>query len=286
MRPDYKRRFLNLPGPSPVPERVLAAMNRQSVDFGRADFEESTLGILSDLKKLCRSDDGHAFVYSANGHGAWEAAIANLLSPGDVVLVPENGQFSNGWATLARELGVVCELLEGDWESGVTAERIEQRLRRDTAHEIKAVLQVQTDTGSSIAADIPKIREAIDAAGHPALFLVDSVACMGASEMRQTDWGVDVVVSASQKALMLPPGLAFLTVNEEALAAAKSNPNPRSYWDWGHRQIQHSYKRFGGTPPRANVVWPAGSPGHVVRRRSGKCPRQAQLQCLSCASGR
>jgi alanine-glyoxylate transaminase/serine-glyoxylate transaminase/serine-pyruvate transaminase len=240
--------FLQTPGPTHVPDRVLQAMQRQSIDFAGERFREIALSCYPDVRKLFRTE-GEVFLYTCNGHGAWEAVLSNLFSPGDRVLVPETGMFSLSWKGMAEALGVVVEYLESDWRHAVDPARVEQRLREDSAREIKAVLLVHTDTATSVTSDVAAVRRAIDAAGHPALFAVDAVASLATTDFRMDDWGVDATLSASQKGLMLPPGLAIVAANEKALAACEEATLPRFYWDWRERLKEHHYKWFCGTAP-------------------------------------
>ena len=242
--------FTQVPGPTNIPERVLNAMHRQAVDFSRPDFEKLCESVYPDLKRVFRIEAGEVFIYASNGHGGWEAAITNVLAPGDRVLLPETGQFGQGWMEMARALGVEAELIPGDWRNAPDPGEIEARLRADKSGDIKAILLVQTDTASSLTSDVPAFRKAIDAAGHDALLLVDAIAALGATELRHSDWGVDVTVAASQKALMCPPGLAFVAASERALEAARANSRPNCYWDWDLRRERPHYRWFCGTPPQ------------------------------------
>ena len=250
MIPQQGHHFTQVPGPTNIPERVLNAMHRQAVDFSRPDFERLCESVYPDLKAVFRIDAGEVFIYAANGHGGWEAAISNVLAPGDRVLLPETGQFGHGWSEMARALGVEVELMPGDWRHAPDPAEVEGRLRDDKSGAIKAVLLVQTDTASSLTSDVPAFRDAIDAAGHEALLMVDSIAALAATDLRHSDWGIDITVAASQKALMCPPGLAFVAASEKALAAAEANSRPNCYWDWGLRREQPHYRWFCGTPPQ------------------------------------
>jgi alanine-glyoxylate transaminase/serine-glyoxylate transaminase/serine-pyruvate transaminase len=242
--------FTQVPGPTNIPERVLNAMHRQAIDFSRPDFERLCESVYPDLKSVFRIGAGEVFIYAANGHGGWEAAISNVLAPGDRVLLPETGQFGHGWSEMARALGVEVELMQGDWRHAPDPAEVEARLREDKSGSIRAVLLVQTDTASSLTSDVPAFRGAMDAAGHEALLMVDSIAALAATDLRQSDWGVDVTVAASQKALMCPPGLAFVAASEKALAVAEANSRPNCYWDWGLRRERPHYRWFCGTPPQ------------------------------------
>jgi alanine-glyoxylate transaminase/serine-glyoxylate transaminase/serine-pyruvate transaminase len=240
--------FLHSPGPTHIPDRVLAAMHRQPLDLVDARLKQIAKSCFEDLRDVFATK-GHVFIYAANGHGGWEAMLTNICVAGDTVLVPEIGHFSNTWAEHARALGIETEIIPGDWRHAVDPAAIEAHLRADTAGRIKAVLAVQVDTGTGIVNDIPAIRAAIDAAGHPALLVVDTIASLAAMPFEMDAWGVDVAITASQKALMCPPGLAILAASERALAASASVPRKQRYWDWGPRLGDEYYTKFCGTMP-------------------------------------
>ncbi len=242
------RNFLLSPGPTNIPERVLAAMQKQAVELGSPAFVDLCRSCLEDLKTVFKTK-GDVFIYAANGHGVWEAALANVLAPGDIILVPETGMFSSGWAEMAESMQAQSEHIPGDWRHGIDAAQVEERLRADTQHKIKAILFIHTDTASGITSDIPAVRQAIDAAQHPALLMVDAVASLGASDFRMDEWGVDVAVGASQKALMSPPGIGFNAVSQRARDVASNGGSSRYYWDWGKRDGKQSYMWFCGTAP-------------------------------------
>jgi alanine-glyoxylate transaminase / serine-glyoxylate transaminase / serine-pyruvate transaminase len=240
--------FLHAPGPTHIPERVLAAMHRQPLDLVDVRLKEVARTVFADLKAVFGTA-GHVFLYAANGHGGWEAALTNVCAPGDAVLIPEIGHFSNTWADHARALGLDAQVIAGDWRRAIDPGEIEARLRADRAGRIKAVLAVQIDTGTGIASDVAAVRAAIDAAGHPALLIADTIASLGAMPFAMDAWGVDVAVAASQKALMCPPGLALVAANARALAVSAKLPRHQRYWDWGPRLGDESYLKFGGTMP-------------------------------------
>jgi alanine-glyoxylate transaminase/serine-glyoxylate transaminase/serine-pyruvate transaminase len=242
------RNFLLTPGPTPIPERVLNAMHRQPVDFAGPAFLELARSCLEDIRSIFKTA-GPVFVYTASGHGAWEAALSNALSPGERILVPETGNFSAGWKDMAEALGLQAEDLAGDWRHAIDPAQLEARLADDRGHEIKAILAVHTDTATAVTSDIPALRAAIDRAGHPALLMVDTVASLVTTDFRMDEWRVDVAVGASQKGLMLPPGLGFTAASEKALAACQTAIMPRRYWDWRERALAHHYKWFCGTAP-------------------------------------
>lgn len=242
------REFLAIPGPSVIPDRVIQAMARPAVNIYEGELYEITLGLLADLKKVARTT-GESFIHIGNGHAAWEAAITNTLSSGDKVLVLESGRFAVGWGENAAQLGVEVEVLNAMPSRAVDPAAVEARLRADRAHAIKAVLVVQIDTASSVWNDIAAIRRAIDAAGHPALFMVDVIASQGCVPFEMDAWGVDVTVGGAQKGLMTPPGLAFTWANEKAMAAHRAAGLRTTYHDWTPRLETPHYRKYCGTPP-------------------------------------
>jgi alanine-glyoxylate transaminase / serine-glyoxylate transaminase / serine-pyruvate transaminase len=225
------RHFLQIPGPTNVPERVLHATARATIDHRGPGFQQLGLEVLDGLKAIFKTD-GPVIVYPASGTGGWEAALVNTGSPGDRVLMYETGHFATLWHDLARRLGLVPELIAGDWRSGADAAAIGARLGEDRAHEIKAVCIVHNETSTGVTSRIEPIRRAIDQAGHPALLMVDTISSLASIDYRHDEWGVDVAIAGSQKGLMLPPGLGFNGIGDKALAAARSARLPRSYWDW------------------------------------------------------
>ncbi len=247
------RQFLQVPGPTNVPQRVLNALHQQPIDVTGPEFAAVARRAIDDLRPIFKTD-GRVYVYIANGHGAWEAAIVNVLSPGDKVLIPGTGNFSRGWGDMARALAVEIEEIDSDWRHAIDADKVEARLRADAKGEIKAVLAVHTDTATAVTSDIAAVRAAIDAAGHPALLLADTIASLGITDFRMDEWGVDVAVGASQKGLMCPPGLSFTAVSDKALAAADAATTPRRYWDWRMRELKETYRWFCGTGP-VNLIF-------------------------------
>jgi alanine-glyoxylate transaminase / serine-glyoxylate transaminase / serine-pyruvate transaminase len=243
-------RFLHSPGPSRVPDEVLHAMSRQPMDLADPRVDATIAACETGLKRLLHTTSD-VFLYATNGHGAWEAVIANLVAPGTAVLIPGTGHFSEGWAEQAEAFG--ARVIRTEWIEGqpIAPAVIEAALRADTAHLIAAVFAVHTDTASGISSDLRAIRAAIDAAKHPALFVVDVVASLGAAPFDMDGLRANVVLGASQKGLMVPPGLGFVAVDERAFAFASRNPAPRFYWDWRLRQSQLSYRKFCGTPPQS-----------------------------------
>ena len=242
------REFLSIPGPTNVPEVVLQAMHRPSVDIYADELLDTTRQCLHDLKAVFRTE-GSTYIYVANGHGAWEAALVNTLSRRDRVLVLESGRFARGWGDGGELLGLDIEVLPGDWRCAVDPARVESRLKDDAAHSIKAILVVQIDTASGVVNDIPAIRAAIDAAGHPALFMVDGIASVGCMPFEMDRWGVDVAITCSQKGLMMTPGLSFLAASDKAKAAHRSAGLRTAYWDWTLRDMPENYRKFCGTAP-------------------------------------
>ena len=243
------REFLSIPGPTNIPDAVVAAMQRPAIDIYSGEMLGLTHSLHEDLPKVFRTT-GRAYIYAANGHGGWEAALSNVLSRGETVLVLESGLFAVGWGEMAQMMGVKVEVLKGDPRRAVSPVAVTQRLEADTSHEIKAILVVQIDTASGVANDIAAIRQAIDAARHPALLLVDAVASLGCMPFEMDAWGVDVAMAGSQKGLMTPPGLAFVAGNERAHAAHQKADLRTRYWDWTFRQGAAHYQKYGGTPPQ------------------------------------
>jgi alanine-glyoxylate transaminase / serine-glyoxylate transaminase / serine-pyruvate transaminase len=230
-RPRSGRHFLQIPGPTNVPDRILRAIARPTIDHRGPEFARLAAGILEDLKPVFRTS-GPVVIYPSSGTGAWEAALINTLSPGDPVLMAETGYFASLWCDMARRLGLDVELLPGDWRRGVDPEQVGARLAHDRGHAIKAVCVVHNETSTGVTSRILEVRRALDRARHPALFMVDTISSLASIDYRQDEWGVDITVGGSQKGLMLPPGLGFNALGAKALAAAKQARLPKSYWDW------------------------------------------------------
>ena len=243
-------RFLHAPGPTHVPDAVLQAMGLQPMDMADPRLDQTIAAVEAGLKRLLQTTAAEVFIYAANGHGAWEAVIANLVAPGQTVLVPGTGHFSDSWAAQTEAMG--GKVARTPWIEGlpIDARAVEQMLRADTGHEIVAVFAVHTDTASGITSDLAALRAAIDAARHPALFVVDVVASLGAAPFAMDAVGANVVLGASQKGLMCPPGLGFAAADARALAVCERNPAARFYWDWRLRRSEFSYRKFCGTPPQ------------------------------------
>ena len=236
------RHFLQIPGPSPVPDRILRAMSLPTIDHRGPEFGQLGLKVLSGIQQIFQTRHP-VVIYPASGTGAWEAALLNTLSPGDHVLMYESGHFASLWNKMATKLGVVTEFLAweghdaqlphaGSWRRGVQADLIEARLRKDVDKKIKAVCVVHNETSTGVTSDIASVRQAIDAAGHPALLMVDSISGLASADYKHDAWGVDVTVSGSQKGLMLPPGISFNALSPRALEASKSARLPRAFFDW------------------------------------------------------
>lgn len=242
------REFLSIPGPTNVPELVLQAMHRPAVDIYAPELLETTGQCLADLKAVFRTE-GSTYIYIANGHGAWEAALTNSLSRGDHVLVLESGLFAKGWGEQGKLLGLHVETLPGEWRRAVDPAAVEARLKADTTHRIKAIMVVQIDTASGVVNDIQAIRAAMDAARHPALLMVDGIASIGCMAFEMDAWGIDVSVTCSQKGLMMTPGLSFLAASPKAKAAHLKADMRTPYWDWTGRDMPENYRKFCGTAP-------------------------------------
>jgi alanine-glyoxylate transaminase / serine-glyoxylate transaminase / serine-pyruvate transaminase len=242
------REFLAIPGPTNMPDEVLRAMHRPALDIYSDQMVELTDSLLRDLSKLFATK-GRAYIHIANGHGAWESALSNVLSRGDKVLVLESGRFAIGWGNAAAAMGAEVEVLKGDWRRAIRPTEVEARLRLDTDHQIKAILAVQVDTASGVFNDIEAIGKAIKATGHPALFMVDAVASLGCMPFEMDEWGIDVTMSGSQKGLMTPPGLGFVAANDRAREVHKTANLRTPYWDWSERDGPEHYRKYAGTAP-------------------------------------
>jgi len=246
-KPAAGRHFLQIPGPTNVPDRVLRAIDNPIMDHRGPDFGVFGKRLLEKLKLVFRTTQP-VVIYPASGTGAWEAALTNTLSPGDRVLMVETGWFAHLWREMAGRLGLQPELLETDWRRGAEAGAIEAVLRADTAHAIKAVAVVHSETSTGTITDVPAVRRAMDAAGHPALLLVDTISSLGAMDIRHDEWGADVTIGGSQKGLMMPPGLSFNAISQRAMAAYDQARLPRSYWNWGPMLASNATGYFPSTP--------------------------------------
>ncbi len=245
--------FLQIPGPSPVPDRVLRAMDRQVIDHRGPAFAVLGKEVLAGIKTLFQTTQP-VIIYPSSGTGAWEAAIVNVLAAGDKVLMVETGHFAALWKKMAERFQIEVDYIPGDWRHGCDPAQIEAKLVEDKGHKIKAVMVVHNETSTGALSNIPNIRKAIDNANHPALLLVDAISSLGSAEYKHDEWGADVTVTSSQKGLMLPPGLGFNAVSEKAFAAARANKTPRSYWDWEDMLAPNAAGYFPSTPA-TNLLW-------------------------------
>jgi len=247
------RHFLQIPGPSAVPDRILQAISRQTIDHRGPDFAEVGRIALEGMKRIFKTESS-VIIYPSSGTGAWEAALVNTLSPGDKVLMYETGHFAATWSSLAKKIGLDAEVIGGDWRAGADPDVICERLKQDSGHEIRAVCVVHNETSTGSVSPIAEIRKAIDDANHPALFLVDTISGLASIDLCFDAWGIDVCIAGSQKGLMLPPGLSFNAISEKALAAHKSASLQRSYWDWSDMLGPNS-KGFFPYTPATNLLY-------------------------------
>jgi alanine-glyoxylate transaminase/serine-glyoxylate transaminase/serine-pyruvate transaminase len=247
------RHFLQIPGPSTVPDRILRAIDNATIDHRGPEFAVLGKAVLEGMRKIFQTT-GDVVIYPASGTGAWEAALVNTLSPGDLVLMVETGQFATLWKKVADRMGIRSEFIAGDWRHGVDPQAVAERLARDTAHEIKAVCIVHNETSTGVTSRVADVRKAIDSTGHPALFMVDTISGLASADYRHDEWGVDVSVSGSQKGLMLPPGLSFHAMSKKALAASKTAKLPRSYWDW-EEMLAINPKGYFPYTPATNLLY-------------------------------
>ena len=247
------RHFLQIPGPTPVPDRILRAMDMPTIDHRGPEFQRLGKRVLDGLKTIFKCA-GPVVIYPASGTGAWEAALSNALSPGDRVLMVETGHFATLWKNMATKLGLAPEFISSDWRTGADPKAIEARLKEDSAHAIKAVCVVHNETSTGCVSHIDQVRKSIDAAGHPALLMVDTISSLGSIDYRHDEWGVDVTVGGSQKGLMLPPGLSFNAVGDKALAVAKNAKVPKSFWSW-EDMIANNRNGFFPYTPATNLLY-------------------------------
>src|SRR5215471_15911573 len=248
------RHFLQIPGPTNVPDRVLRAIDFPTMDHRSPDFADLGKGTLAGMKRVFKSTRGEVVIYPASGTGAWEAALVNTLNAGDRVLMAETGHFATLWQKLAGKLGLNVEFMPGDWRHGADPEAIEKKLRADSAKAIKAVCVVHNETSTGVVSRIADVRKAIDASAHPALFMVDTISSLASLDYRHDEWGVDVTVAGSQKGLMLPPGLSFNCISAKALAASKAAKMPRSYWAWDE-MLSNGKKGYFPYTPATNLLY-------------------------------
>jgi len=249
------RHYLQIPGPSPVPDRILRAISYPTIDHRGPEFGALGRKVLTDIKKVFQTEHP-VVIYPASGTGAWEAALVNTCSPGDAVLMVETGHFASLWQKMATKLGLKPEFLSlpDSWRRAVDAQQVEERLRADTEHAIKAVCVVHNETSTGVTSDIAAVRRAIDAAAHPALLMVDTISGLASADYRHDEWGVDVTVSGSQKGLMLPPGISFNAVSPRALAASESAKLPRSFWGWAEI-IEMNANGYWPYTPNTNLLY-------------------------------
>jgi alanine-glyoxylate transaminase/serine-glyoxylate transaminase/serine-pyruvate transaminase len=247
------RHFLQIPGPTNVPDRILRAIDHPTIDHRGPEFSALAKRCLEGMKHVYQTQHP-VLIYAASGTGAWEAALVNTLSPGDKVLAFDTGQFAALWTKVARNLGLRVDLVESDWRAGIKIADLATRLAADRSHEIKAVMVVHSETSTGVANDIPAVRRAMDEARHPALLLVDTVSSLAAMDYRHDEWGVDVSIGGSQKGMMLPPGLAFNAISPKALAAGKTATLPKSYWRWDE-MLEFNTKGFFPYTPATNMLF-------------------------------
>jgi alanine-glyoxylate transaminase/serine-glyoxylate transaminase/serine-pyruvate transaminase len=241
------RQFLQIPGPTNVPDRVLRALAQPTIDHRGPEFGRLAREVLDGMKAVFKTSS-KVVIFPSSGSGAWEASLANTLSPGDKILMFDIGQFSILWSQIATKLGLQVEMVKGDWRHGVDPQTVEATLTEDRDHKIRAVCVVHNETSTGVTTRVPEVRKAMDRARHPALLLVDTISSLGSIDFRHDEWGVDVTIGCSQKGLMLPPGLGFNAISDKALAASKSAQLPRSYWDWAPMLSQNVNGFFPYTP--------------------------------------
>jgi alanine-glyoxylate transaminase/serine-glyoxylate transaminase/serine-pyruvate transaminase len=247
------RHFLQIPGPTNVPDDVLRAIDHPTIDHRGPEFQQLGLKVLAQIREVFQTRQP-VVIYPASGTGAWEAALVNTLSPGDAVLMVETGHFAALWKKLAERLGLAPEFIPGDWRSGVDAAKVAERLAADPQHRIRAVCVVHNETSTGVTSDVAAVRRAIDSAGHPALLMVDTISSLGSVDYRHDEWGVDVTVAGSQKGLMLPPGLSFNAVSPKALEASQGARLPRAYWAWDEI-IAANASGYWPSTPSTNLLY-------------------------------
>jgi len=240
------RHFLQIPGPSAVPDRILRAIDMPVIDHRGPDFADLGKRVLDGIKPIFKTS-GPVMIYPSSGTGAWEAALVNTLSPGDTALMVETGHFASLWCKLANRLGIKAELIESDWRAGADPERIADALKKDSSHQIKAVCVVHNETSTGCTSRLADIRKAINDCAHPALFVVDTISGLGSADLRFDEWGIDIAIAGSQKGLMLPPGLSFNAVSEKAIDVAKKSSSLHSYWNWQEMLEANARRRRPGS---------------------------------------
>ncbi len=278
------RHFLQIPGPTNVPEQVLRALAKPTIDHRGPEFKALSLEVLAGLKEIFKTA-GPVVIFASSGTGAWEAGLVNTLSPGDKVLMFETGHFATLWRNMALRLGLVVDFVPGDWRHGVDPAAVEAKLAEDRGHAIKSVMVVHNETSTGVTSRVAEIRKAIDRVGHPALFMVDTISSLGSIDYRHDEWGVDVTVGCSQKGLMLPPGLGFNAISAKALAASKSARLTKSYWAWDE-MLNANKGGFFPSSPATNMLYGLREALHLLaeeglenvftrHRRHGEATRRA-----------
>jgi alanine-glyoxylate transaminase/serine-glyoxylate transaminase/serine-pyruvate transaminase len=257
------RHFLQIPGPTNVPEQVLRAMAKPTIDHRGPEFKALTIEVLGGLKEIFKTA-GPVIIFASSGTGAWEASLVNTLSPGDKVLMFETGHFSTLWKNMAVRLGIEVDFVPGDWRHGVDPAVVEAKLAEDRGHAIKSVMVVHNETSTGVTSRVAEIRKAMDRAGHPALLMVDTISSVGSIDYRHDEWGVDVTVGCSQKGLMLPPGLGFNAISAKALSAAKTARLPKSYWGW-EEMLTANKGGFFPSSPSTNLLYGLREALHLLK---------------------
>ena len=248
------KHFLQIPGPTNVPDSVLRAISYPTIDHRGPEFSEMTKNIIEGLKDVVKGRESTPIIFPSSGTGAWEASLVNILSEGDRILMFETGHFSTLWKTMAEKLGFNVEYIDGDWRSGVDAEKIADVIKKDKDHDIKAICMVHNETSTGVTSKIPSIIKVIKSLRHPAIIMVDTISSLGSIDYSHDDWDVDVTVAGSQKGLMLPPGIAFNFVSEKAIEISKSNNYKRSFWDW-NEMITNNINGFFPYTPSTNILF-------------------------------
>ena len=266
------RHFLQIPGPTNVPDRILRAMDRPTIDHRGPEFAALGRECLEGLKEVFQTVSGQVFIYPASGTGAWEAAIVNTLSPGDRVLMFETGHFANLWRAIAEKFGLTVDYVPGDWRRGIDPAAVQARLSADGGHAIKAVMCVHNETSTGAASRIAEVRAALNASRHPALLMVDTISSLGSMDYRHDEWGVDVAVAGSQKGLMLPPGLSFNAVSAKALAASRQARLPRAFWSW-EEMMSANRNGFFPSTPATNLLYGLREAIHLLVHVEGLRPQ-------------
>ena len=248
------KHFLQIPGPTNVPDSVLRAISYPTIDHRGPEFSNMTKNIIEGLKEVVKGKESTPIIFPSSGTGAWEASLVNILSEGDRILMFETGHFSTLWKTMAEKLGFTVDYISGDWRSGVDAEKIADVIKKDKDHNIKAICMVHNETSTGVTSKIPSIIKMIKSLRHPAIIMVDTISSLGSIDYSHDEWNVDVTIAGSQKGLMLPPGIAFNFVSEKAIEASKSNNYKRSFWDW-NEMITNNINGFFPYTPSTNILF-------------------------------